>query len=108
MKFRLTSAHPVQARFEELCTKAQELGLNLEFYGGTLVVTDHLSEGKQSYNVIDIEGVTDTLETIERVSETDAVRVIEGDAMAVDTFATGGWCSGGASCREHGAKGRAR
>ena len=57
MKFRLTSAHPVQARFEELCAKAQELGLNLEFYGGTLVVTDHLSEGKQSYNVIDIEGV---------------------------------------------------
>ena len=56
-KFRLTSAHPVQARFEELCAKAQELGLNLEFYGGTLVVTDHLSEGKQSYNVIDIEGV---------------------------------------------------
>ena len=29
-------------------------------------------------------------------------------AIAADTFATGGWCSGGASCREHGAKGRAR
>ena len=57
MKFRLTSTHSVQARFEELCAKAQELGLDLMFYGGALVVTDHLSEGKQSYNVLDIESV---------------------------------------------------
>jgi hypothetical protein len=69
MKYRLTSAHPFQARFEELCAKAEELGLNLMFYGGALVVTDHLSEDKQRYNVLDIEGDSITMDSFPPITE---------------------------------------
>jgi hypothetical protein len=69
MKYRLTSAHPLQARFEELCAKAEELGLSLMFYGGALVVTDHLSEDRQQYEVIDIEGGDITMDSFPPITE---------------------------------------
>jgi hypothetical protein len=69
MKYRLTSAHPLQARFEELCAKAEELGLDLMFYGGALVVTDHLSKDRQRYEVIDIEGGDITMDSFPPITE---------------------------------------
>ena len=69
MKYRLTSAHPLPARFEELCAKAEELGLDLMFYGGALVVTDHLSEDRQQYEVIDIEGGDITMDSFPPITE---------------------------------------
>lgn len=39
-RFRLTENHPTYKKFSQLCAKAEELGLSLQFYHNRCVLTD--------------------------------------------------------------------
>ena len=96
-----------QRVYVPLCGKSVDL-LWLRDHGHDVVGSEFVGHAVDAFfteHFPDLQRLQARYPTV-TIHETSGVRVIEGDACAVDTFATGGLRSGGTSCgREHSAEG---